>query len=298
MADFWRARGWHVWIRPTRAAGHAVELAQEAAGAGHHLVLAAGGDGTLGEVVNGLVETETIMAPLPVGTANSFARELCMPRPGLLAAHRLLQAADALARGRIQRMDLGYTHHEKSNGRYWLLWAGTGADGFLVHEVEPRPRWSKRLGPFGYTLQAVWALPRMPMMRATVEIDGQQFADDYTLVVVSNCRLYAGGLVKLSPDAFLDDGLFEIWLFQGSGLPKVAQHLWCSLQGEHLQRADMMLVHGRSIAIRTIPTMPCQTDGDKAGNTPLFCEIKPQALRILIPNTAPPDLFRHPGTPL
>ena len=135
-------------------------------------------------------------------------------------------------------------------------------------------------------------------MHATVEIDGQQISDAFTLIVASNCRLYAGGLVKLSPQAFLDDGLFEVWLFRGSGIGKTAQHLWHSLRGEHLHREDMILIHGRSIAIHSDPIMPCQTDGDKAGFTPLYCEIKPQALHILIPDTAPPDLFSQPGTPL
>ncbi|MCA9959588.1 MAG: hypothetical protein KC443_11170, partial [Anaerolineales bacterium] len=69
-------------------------------------------------------------------------------------------------------------------------------------------------------------------------------------------------------------------------------------RGEHLHREDMILIHGRSIAIHSDPIMPCQTDGDKAGFTPLYCEIKPQALHILIPDTAPPDLFSQPGTPL
>ncbi|MCB8992226.1 MAG: diacylglycerol kinase family lipid kinase [Ardenticatenaceae bacterium] len=298
VADFWRARGWRVFIRATQAAGHATQLAEEAAVSGHRLVLAAGGDGTLGEVANGLAGTAAVMAPLPVGTANSFARELCMPRPGILTNHQLLQAADALANGRVQQMDLGYTHDEGGNGRYWLLWAGTGTDGFLVNEVEPRPRWSKRLGPLGYTMQAAAALPHLPTMHATVEIDGQQISDAFTLIVASNCRLYAGGLVKLSPQAFLDDGLFEVWLFRGSGIGKTAQHLWHSLRGEHLHREDMILIHGRSIAIHSDPIMPCQTDGDKAGFTPLYCEIKPQALHILIPDTAPPDLFSQPGTPL
>lgn len=150
VADFWRERGWEVTVRPTEAPGHATTLAQEAAAAGHRLVLAAGGDGTLGEVANGLVGAETALAPLPVGTANSFAKELRLPLPGLWTRYRLLQACEALAAGKVQQMDVGYQRpqpdsHEGDHGRYWLLWAGTGADGFVVNEVEPRPKWSKML---------------------------------------------------------------------------------------------------------------------------------------------------------
>ena len=80
----WQTLGWDVQVKPTEHAGHATELAQAAADAQHGLVFAAGGDGTLNEVANGLVHSETVLAPLPVGTANSFAKELCLPRPNFL----------------------------------------------------------------------------------------------------------------------------------------------------------------------------------------------------------------------
>ena len=144
VADLWQAQGWQVDIQPTQAAGHATTLAKQAVATGSQIVIAAGGDGTLGEVANGLAETETILAPLPVGTANSFARELNMPLPGFWGRHQLLKAADMLLNGRIQPIDLGYTTNSAGDGRYWLLWAGVGADGFLVENIEPRPKWSKK----------------------------------------------------------------------------------------------------------------------------------------------------------
>ena len=110
MADFWRNRGWQIQVQPTKFKGHATELAKQAALAGCQLVLAAGGDGTLGEVANGLAGTDTMMAPLPVGTANSFAKELGIPLPGFLDKQRLLEAARVLANGRVYSMDLGYRH--------------------------------------------------------------------------------------------------------------------------------------------------------------------------------------------
>ena len=299
MADFWRTRGWQVSIQPTQFAGHATDLAQEAADAGHQLVLAAGGDGTLGEIANGLAGTHTVLGLLPVGTGNSFAKELQMPRPTRWDKHRLLQAAEALAAGRVQRMDLGMVADtEGKNGRYWVLWAGVGADGFLVDTLEPRPKWSKRLGAVGYAAQGLTVAPKIPPIQARVDVDGRIFEDEYMLVLISNCRRYAGGEVVLSPGAKLDDSLFEVWLFRGSGVPRILQSLIKIKLGRHLQDEDFTMVNGRHITIHTTPTMPVQADGERAGHSPLICEIKPHALRLLVPNTAPPDLFSLPGEPL
>jgi diacylglycerol kinase (ATP) len=304
VADGWRTRGWQVVVRQTEAAGHATILAQEAAAAGHQLVLAAGGDGTLGEVANGLAYSETIMAPLPVGTANSFARELQLPLPTPWQPNRLLVTSDLLLAGRVQQMDLGFTQgpevegEVRDNGRYWLLWTGTGADGFLVEEMEPRPKLYKKLGSLGYALQSLALAPRYPGMRADVTVDGRSFSDDFILVLLSNCRFYAGGRINLSPRARLDDGQFEVWLFRGRSLQDALRHVYQAWQQRHHSAADVTKVHGRTITVHSDPPMPCQTDGEKAGHTPFTCEIRPCALHLLVPHTAPADLFRHPGQPL
>jgi YegS/Rv2252/BmrU family lipid kinase len=285
-----------VEVRPTEAAGHATALAREAAAAGREMVLAAGGDGTLGEVTNGLAGSQTIMAPLPTGTANSFAKELLMPRPGLLQKHRLLDAVDALAAGKVQGMDLGYTPGVGGeDGRYWLLWAGVGADGYLVEQLEPRPKWSKLAGPLGYMVQGLFVLPQVPSFQATVTVDEQQFAGEYLLILVSNARRYVGGMVELSPDARLDDGLFEVWLFKAGGTARMAQYVVQAKWGGLAENEQVVRLHGRSITIHTEPPMPCQTDGEKSGRTPLPVVVKPRALRVLVPSTAPADLFGGAG---
>ena len=297
VADLWQARGWRVTIQPTQAPGHATELAQQAAKDGCQVVIAAGGDGTLGEVANGLAETETIMAPLPVGTANSFARELHMPLPLLRGKHQLLKASQLLLNGRIHHMDLGYTTNSEGEGRYWLLWSGAGADGYLVEHIEPRPKWSKKIGRLGYMLQGIALTLNYPRVAGTVEIDGRMYQDDYLLALVSNCRLYAGGGITISPQAKLDDGLFEVWLFRGQHILKMFQYGALMKMGQR-EYEGMELVYGRSITIHMEPEMPCQTDGEPGGFTPLTCTLKPGALRLLVPASAPEDLFEKPGRPL
>jgi len=297
VADFWQAEGWQVFVQPTQAPGHATELAKQAAANGHRLVLAAGGDGTLGEVTNGLAGTDTVLAPLPVGTANSFAKELGLPLPSIVDKLRLLEAAKLLAQGRVYRMDLGYTPGVGGNGRYWLLWSGTGVDGFLVHELEPRPRWSKRLGPFGYMLLGFAAMPKYPNMHATVFVDDKKFTGDFVLISISNCRMY-GGEVILNPTGVLNDGLMEVWMFRGKGMQRLIQVLFETMRSKHTEDDDVIMARGRHIRIETEPVIGCHADGDPADFTPLECEVKPGALRILVPPTAPADMFVGPGEPL
>jgi diacylglycerol kinase family enzyme len=233
-----------------------------------------------------------------MGTANSFARELRMPRPNRLDKNKLLEAAESLLAGKVQSMDMGWLEDEAGHGRNWLLWAGTGVDGYLVDRVEPRPRWSKRLGRLGYYIQSLAIAPYLPHMKGIVEVDGVCYEDNFVLVLISNCRLYAGGQIVLSPDAQLDDGQVEVWLFRGDGLADTVQFLVEAKLERHHNHPNVTRVNGRTITIHATPPMPCQTDGDKAGSTPLHLSVKSHALHLLAPHTTPPDLFSLPGEPL
>ena len=305
-ADAWRAEGWRVTLRPSSHAGHATQLARAAAEAGEDVVLAAGGDGTLGQVADGLAGSETVLAPLPTGTANALARELRLPRLQFLDPDAPLEAARALLDGRVQCIDLNFVRTHGWSG-HALLWAGIGADGYLVQQLEPRPTWSKRLGPVGYSLQALSVLPRLPTMSAVVQVDDQAVEGDWLLIVISNCRLYAGGWLELSADAVFDDGRLEVWLFRAGAFssrllpPRVGlMARYLTGVGLSLQNLDPGVVSltGRRVVVETRGRIPCQRDGEKAGQTPLTSEIRPGALRLLVPAAAPAALFAKPGAPL
>lgn len=277
-------------MQSTQYAGHATLLAQEAAQAGHALVMAAGGDGTLSEVANGLVHTDTILAPLPAGTANSFAKELNIPRFTPLTAELW---SSLMLNGHVQQMDVG-----EQNSHYWLFWSGVGIDGYMVHAVEPRPSWSKRLGRFGYLLQTLPKIAHLPLMEGEVTIDGRSYTDCFTLVLISNCRRYLGSMVTMSPQAVLDDGQFEVWLCQGRTARQAIKQIFMAGLKQHERRQDMQMVNGRQITIHTTHPILCQIDGNPAPPTPIEVTLHPRALRVLVPQTAPKALFRQQGKPL
>lgn len=292
----WHEIGWNVEIEATQRAGHAMQLAAEAGAEGSDLVLAAGGDGTLGEVANGLAGTSTMMGVLPAGTANSFARELQLPLPGLLNENNMLLANKALMAGRVQAVDLGYSEYPgKEEGRYWILWTGAGADSYMVDRLEPRPKWSKRVGWPSYIIQGLPLISRFSHVHARIKVDGHEFEDDYILVLISNCQRYAGGFVTLSRDAKVDDGLLEVWLFGGRGLASMSRHALRVLQGQPVEEKDALLLRGKEIMVRTEPITPVQTDGDPAGTTPLHCSVAPASLSLLTPDSAPASLFTAKG---
>jgi diacylglycerol kinase family enzyme len=146
-------------------------------------------------------------------------------------------------------------------------------------------------------LQGIALTIRYPAVSAQIEIDGRSYDDHYLLALVSNCRLYAGGGLTISPQAKLDDGLFEVWLFQGRQILKLFQYGALMKMGRRVF-PGIEMVHGRTITMTMNPTMPCQTDGELCGYTPITCTLKPGALRLLVPASAPEDLFQETGAPL
>ena len=291
---FWSDRGWDVTLCTTEGPGHATELAAAAAAAGHTLVLAAGGDGTLHEVANGLIHTSCALAPLPAGTTNCLARDLGLPQPDGGDDEWLIAASRALLAGRMQRMDVG----QCSNGKHWLLWAGVGIESRIVAAVEPRSPMLKRLGLAGYVAKATPAFLTYVGSRLRVTVDRYTVSDDFISVTVANSRLFAGGLYNLNPHGVLDDGKFEVWLLRGRFAPRMMWHALALARGSHERRPDVARLKGTHVTIESTSPQAFHLDGELNHDTPMTCTLLPGALRILAPSTAPGDLFSQPGEPL
>jgi diacylglycerol kinase (ATP) len=298
FSAFWRAQGWDVLVTPTERPGHAVELAADAATRQVELVFAAGGDGTMHEVANGLAKSETIMAPLPVGTANILAKELAIPTPRVLKPDWWTEMLETLATGRVQRMDLGHVDIEGGSGRYWMLWASAGADGFVIDQIEPRTPKAKRFGMLGYAAKAAWFLPAFKGISGSVSVDGQDYTGDFLMVNISNCRRYAAGEFNLNRAGVLDDGLFEVWIFRGKSWPMLLRYsIVIGLDGQSFD-PNIERIQAKHVRIETDVPTPFHLDAEPSGSTPLTCTIEPGALRILVPSTTPKGLFEQAGTPL
>jgi YegS/Rv2252/BmrU family lipid kinase len=278
VAEVWREQGWQVTSEPTRAPGDGIRLAREAARQGYDLVVAAGGDGTINEVINGLAGTSTAVAPLPLGTMNVWARELRLPLQPRAAATALLD-------WRPRRIDLG-----RAGDRYFLLMAGIGFDAAIT--VGVRPDEKRRLGALAYVLRGVEQTFRVRGARARVVIDGRTTSGRVLMIIVGNTQLY-GGLVKITHRAIIDDGMLDVAVFRGANGLGALRSLIAILRRRYSEDPDIDYYRARSIQISSRPHLPVQVDGDPIGETPLTIEVAPGALIALMPGDPPEDLVQQ-----
>jgi YegS/Rv2252/BmrU family lipid kinase len=293
-AAYWEENGWQITIRETEHPGHATELAADAVAAGHPLVIAAGGDGTLHEVANGLLGTDTILAPLPAGTTNCLTRDLGLPGPSKATPNWLITTTQRLLDGAVHGMDVG----QCSNGKSFLLWAGMGLDSYVVETVEPRSRLLKRFGLAGYVAKAAVPFVFYQGVDMRITVDADVVEGPVLTAMICNSRTYAGGLFTLNPRGVLDDGQMEVWIFRGRFAPEMLVNgAWIVAQRHHDQRHIIQLT-GSHVTVEASTPQTFHLDGELNRATPFTCMLLPRALRLLVPAGAPADLFVHAGEPL
>jgi YegS/Rv2252/BmrU family lipid kinase len=286
-----KRKGWVVDPQVTEGPGDATAIAREAAQAGYDAVVVAGGDGTVNETVNGLVGTETALGVLPVGTGNLWARQLGVSSYVLANPLRLQEAANGLAAGIVRRVDVGV-----ANEHCFLCWAGIGLDAQVTTEMEPRPRHTKHLGTLPYVVATVLVARHFKGVRTRVHLDGGLVRSRTVLILVSNIQRY-GGMLHVSREARIDDGLLDVFVFKGLGFSYTMRHLLTMLRRRYLQDPRILHRQARNVEVLTDPAVPVQVDGDIIGETPVTLGVIPRALRVLIPPTAPPDLFASERPP-
>ena len=284
LSEF-QSYGWTVHSSITHRPGDTIRLASTAAKDGCDLVLVSGGDGTVNEAVNGLVGTQTALGTIPVGTGNMWAKQLGFHPPTLANPLRLTEVVDSLARGTIRAVDVGV-----ANGRYFLCWTGVGLDSQITAEMEPRPRYVKRLGMFPYAVAALTVAGDFPGVRTRLSIDGDQIRARTLLVLVSNIQQYCGGL-DIAPDGRVDDGLLDVFVFKGLGFKYALRHFLRILSHRYLRDPEVIYRQASYIEVATDPVMPAQLDGDPLMYTPVTIHVVPHALRVLVPSPGPSDLF-------
>jgi len=251
-----------VTLAPTHGPGDATRLA--AADRAHDLIVAAGGDGTINEVVNGLAGRP--LGILPFGTVNVFAKELGIPAR-LAAAWRVLET------GRTRTVDLGCAEFGGQT-RHFVQLAGVGFDARAVRATT----WAlkTKLGPLSYVVAGLKLL-RQP--HAPVEVaPGIAGA----AVLVGNGRYY-GGKVRMFPRARLDDGLLDVCVFEKFGVRELGRHLPAILCARHPGRAGVHYFQTAEFTCRSAAPTPVELDGEDAGDGPVKFSVKPGALRVLVP---------------
>lgn len=279
--------GWDVRIVECSAGRELASLASEAVRAKCEAVFVAGGDGSVGTVAGVLAGSETALGVLPSGTANVWAQEMGLPRLSWTNWFALEESAARLARGQIRRIDVG-----ECNGRSFLMWAGIGLDARIVNSIEPRERWEKVLATAHYAVLAVWNARSWDGIDLHVRAGGQEWDDRFLVAVACNIRSYAGGLLELSPEAMVDDGLLDFWLIGGRSLSDAVTRVVQVLLGRHEDSPGVVHVKAAEATFESDSSFEMQFDGEPCTvESPARFRVRKQALRALVPRKGTKPLF-------
>lgn len=253
FADIATGLGFGLDVLRTSHAGHATALAREASGEGYDLVIAAGGDGTINEAINGLMGTDTPLGIVPLGTANVLAREAALPlKPEEALKTALTLEPRPIALGLIKTAD---------ESRYFSLMIGAGFDASVVHDLNNTLK--SYIGKAAYVLKALETLLRWDSPRITLSIDGHEHACH--TAIICNARKYGGEFV-LAPEAGLARHGFEVIMLTRPGRSAMLRLALGFATGRHLKLGCVKTAHGTDITIEG--GCHIQLDGDDLNQTP------------------------------
>jgi diacylglycerol kinase (ATP) len=257
----------------TAKAGAAMQSTRKALRKGCELVVAAGGDGTLNEVVNGLREdaSTVVLGLIPLGTGNDFARTLELPT-------QVDEAIALLLAGHTRAIDLVRVTSDEV--RYFVNVSAGGFSGLVDEKLTPEMK--KTWGPLAYLRGAAAALPDLRAYRTTVSLDN---AESLTLslynVVIANGR-YVGGGTQIAPKASIDDGLLDIILVQERSPAELALLAARVALGDHLSSDAIVFRRAAMVTVNSRPGMWFNVDGELVGNEPAKFEVLPRALQFVV----------------
>lgn len=264
-------------LRPTDRAGAARPLAQQAVEEGFEIVVAAGGDGTVNEVINGISDVpegwqRTSLAVVPLGTVNVFAKEFGLPTD-------LGRALDVVDRGRVRELDLPVATFSvdcQPQTRVFAQLAGAGLDARAIARV----RWDlkKRFGPLAYVYAGFGALAErcapLQATSSTRRASGE-------LVLVGNGRYY-GGRYRLFPEADPADGLLDVVVYPRVNFPKLLAFGWGWLTGDLHRLSGAIRWQAEAVTLTCAGAMPFELDGDNVGHLPVTFRTTGRRMRLLV----------------
>lgn len=262
--------GMAVDLYPTKGPGDAEKVAREA-----HLdydtVIAAGGDGTLHEVVNGIGhggQPGVKLGIIPTGTSNDFARALKIPVD-------VRQACGVISTGRVQQIDLG-----SLNGRLFINIAGGGNLTNISYEVPSKLK--TYLGQLAYFAKSIEVLPRLKPVRVQLKTPDMVVEEDIMLFLTANSKA-VGGFENLAPRASLTDRLLDLIIIKSVNLAEFVQLSARALYGEHINHPKVIYTQTPYLEVASTEAISLNTDGEYAGRLPCEIKVHPYPVSIMVP---------------
>lgn len=260
----------------TREKGEARQLARQAVAQGYTRIVAAGGDGTINEVVNGLAGSNAALGLLPTGTMNVFAKELGLPK-------NLRACWEIIREGHTREIDLPL-----ANGHAFVQLAGIGLDAQIVQETSWTSK--KAFGPLSYLLCATQVAMRKPprlKVHGTLPHSAAYVEHEGSFVLLGNGRYY-GGPFPIFRKACLDDRCLDVLIFKNLGILDVIRYLQNIAIGTHLHLKDVVYFQAESLSVSSDDgDIPVEVDGEVIGHLPVAISFHPKRLRVLSAKALP-----------
>jgi YegS/Rv2252/BmrU family lipid kinase len=246
-----------------------VELARQAAEENWPVVAAFGGDGTVGDVARGILDSDSALGIIPMGTGNDAARNLGLPLD-------LNIACDTLKAGKTRRVDMGAI-----NGIPFINNAGAGFDARVMEVMNTSIRFVR--GKPAFTLAILKMFPSFQPFELTLTRDGRP-SETFPAMMLSvlNGTMYGAGMMAC-PDGVIDDGELDVLVIKAMPKPKLLALFPRVIAGEHVGHPAVQLFRARQLNIVCDPPQPLNVDGDVSGATPAEIVVRPGALKVIAP---------------
>jgi len=251
----------------TTGEGDAVLAARDAVSRGFDIIIAAGGDGTLNEVINGLAEQphRPQLGILPLGTTNDFARAMGIPR-------NYEVACDLILRQSTVPIDIG-----KVNQKYFINIAGGGSLTELTYEVPSRLK--TILGQLAYYVKGLEKLPSLKPIKVMVETDEETLQEEIMLFLAANSNS-VGGFEKLAPEASLSDGKLDLLLLRKCNLADFIRIVTAAMRGDHMNDPYIKYIRTSKINVTSTDYVQLNLDGEYGGTLPCEISVLPSHLEV------------------
>jgi diacylglycerol kinase (ATP) len=263
-------KGIQVEIQASESPGHATQLAQQFDPSRYDGIVAVGGDGTLFEVLNGLLKKhenfDLPIGQIPVGTGNSFIKDF--------GIHTIKDAVEKIAGGKTKKVDVGFFKYPEGE-YYFINLLGTG----FVANVAHRAGKYKALGPLSYVLGVFEEIVQLKPVPLEMTIDGKVYQRDYIFTEICNSTKTGGNMI-MAPDAKIDDGLLDIILLNNISKFNLLKVFPQIFKGTHILDSHMETFKGKHIKIVTETPQRLTPDGEVFGTTPIEVSILPQKINM------------------
>lgn len=260
----------HYDVKVSEFSGHTIEIARAADLSRFDGIVAVGGDGTLFEMLNGLLKThqdfDLPIGQIPVGTGNSFIKDLDI--------HSIEVAVEKIARRKTKKIDVGFFKYPEGE-HYFINLLGAG----FVANVAHRAKKYKAIGPLSYVIGVFEEVVRLQPIPMQMTIDGNAFQRNYIFAEICNSTKTGGNMI-MAPDAKIDDGLLDVILLNDISKLNLLKVFPQIFKGTHVNDSHVETFTGRHIKIVTETPQRLTPDGEVFGATPIEVSIVPNKINM------------------